>query len=124
MKHKLYEYKNVELDSRVWSASPHGLISIILEAILTQITKAQQACINQDIAQQGLTTSKAIELIDYLRSCLNFNAAPEIANHLDALYEFSSRNLLHANLKKNSTMFEDTRVVIANIKKAWDGISG
>lgn len=120
---KLNAYKSVELNSKVLSASPHELIAIVLDAILSQISIAQSALTHQDIHKKCSTITKAIELIDYLRSCLNFEAEPALSNQLNSLYEWSSKNLMNANLHNDSAMLADTYTVIHNIKKGWDGIA-
>ncbi len=57
-----------------------------------------------------------------LRASLDKKAGGEIAQSLDALYQFMSKRLLLANLKDDPVILEEVRSLLADLKSAWVGL--
>ena len=71
-------------------------------------------------AAKGSAISKAISIIDNgLRASLDKEAGGEIAANLDALYDYMSRRLLHANLKNDVTIIDEVHGLLADLRGAW-----
>src|SRR5689334_14605377 len=92
-------YAKVGLETGVTAASPHKLIVMLydgaLAAIMTGITQMKAG----NVQEKGKAISKAIQIIDNgLRASLDKEVGGEIAQNLDALYDYMSRRLLEANI--------------------------
>ena len=76
-----------------------------------------------NIPEKGKSVSRAMQLIDHgLRASLDKNAGGEIAENLDALYEYMGARLLMANLKNDLTILEEVQRLLTELSDAWNAI--
>ncbi|MES2104166.1 MAG: flagellar export chaperone FliS [Pseudomonadota bacterium] len=116
-------YAKVGMETGVASASPHKLIVMLFEGALVAIKTAMQHMADGNIPEKGMAISKAIMIIDGgLRASLDKKAGGEIAESLDALYEYMGKRLLEANLKNDVKMLEEVHTLLTELKTAWDAI--
>src|SRR6202008_3899603 len=93
-------YAKVGIETGVTSASPHKLIVMLFDGALVAVNSAIMHMKAGNIPDKGAAISKAILIIDSgLRASLDKKAGGEIAEGLDALYEYMGARLLQANLK-------------------------
>jgi flagellar protein FliS len=120
MKRGVNAYHNVSIETGVTSASPHKLIVMLYDGALVALLSAKTNIAAGNIAAKGSAISKAISIIDNgLRASLDKNAGGEIAANLDALYDYMSRRLLHANLKNDVTIIDEVHGLLADLRGAW-----
>jgi flagellar protein FliS len=116
-------YANVGLETSVAAASPHKLIVMLYDGALVALRSAALHMKAGSIAAKGAAISKAINIIDNgLRAALDKNAGGEIAENLDALYDYMSRRLLTANLKNEVAHVEEVQRLLAELREAWVAI--
>jgi flagellar secretion chaperone FliS len=117
-------YANVGIETGVVAASPHKLIAMLFDGALVAITNAQQHMAMGKIAEKGKSISKAILIIDSgLRASLDKSAGGDIANNLDALYEYISGRLLQANLNNQPKLLDEAYGLLMELKSAWEAIA-
>ena len=120
MKRGVIAYAIVGLETGIASASPHKLIVMLYDGALVALLSAKTNIAANNIAAKGLAISKAISIIDNgLRASLDKNAGGEIAANLDALYDYMSRRLLHANLKNDVQILDEVHGLLADLRGAW-----
>jgi flagellar protein FliS len=123
MKRGVNAYANVGLETGIASASPHKLIVMLYDGALVALLSAKTNIAANNIAAKGLAISKAITIIDNgLRASLDKDAGGEIAANLDALYDYMSRRLLHANLKNDVPAIDEVHRLLADLREAWVAI--
>ena len=116
-------YANVGVETGVAAASPHKLISMLLEGAMTAVTSAMSQIGIKDIPGKGQSISKAINIIDNgLRASLNKDVGGDIALNLDALYEYMSMRLMLANIKNDTQILQEIHGLLGDIRGAWDAI--
>lgn len=116
-------YAKVGMETGVAAASPHKLIVMLFEGALVAIKTAMQQMSEGNIAEKGMAISKAIMIIDGgLRASLDKKAGGDIAESLDALYEYMGKRLLEANLKNDVKILEEVHTLLQELKTAWDAI--
>ena len=72
-----------------------------------------------------LDTPQTITIIDNgLRPSLDKSAGGEIADNLDAMYDYMTRRLLEANLKNEVGMVDEVHRLLADLRGAWVAIDG
>jgi len=103
-------------------ANPYQLIKMIFENVLSSIAIAKYNIEQNDVAKKGEAISKAISLIEILRSSLDRENGKEIADNLDELYDFSINELFRANVDNDAEKLEQIAIVFREIKTGWDGI--
>ena len=113
----------LSLDSEVYSASPHRLIQLLMEGILSRINAAKICIDNSNIAGKGESISTAISIINGLQVSLDKEAGGEISENLNNLYDYMARRLLEANIKSDKKILEEVASLLMEIKSAWDAIA-
>lgn len=113
-------YATVGLETGVASASPHKLVVMLYDGVIVALLSAINGIKSSNIGIKGSAISKAITIIDNgLRASLDKKAGGEIAQNLDALYDYMSRRLLEANIKNDATIVEEIHGLMANLREAW-----
>lgn len=116
-------YAKVGLETSVSSASPHKLIVMLYDGALVAVLSALTNMKAGNIPAKGTAISKAITIIDNgLRAALDKNAGGEIADGLDALYEYMSARLLQANLNNQPEILEEVQRLLTDLREAWNAI--
>jgi flagellar secretion chaperone FliS len=120
MKRGVNAYANVGLETGIASASPHKLIVMLYDGVLAALAKAKGNMAAGNIPAKGAAISHAITIIDNgLRVSLDLNAGGEIAENLDALYDYMSRRLFEANLKNDVAIVEEVHRLLSDLRGAW-----
>jgi flagellar protein FliS len=113
-------YATVGLETGVAAASPHKLIVMLYDGVMVALLSAISHIKTSNVAAKGASISKAITIIDNgLRASLDKKAGGEIAENLDALYDYMSRRLLQANIKNDATIVEEIHGLMSNLREAW-----
>jgi flagellar protein FliS len=116
-------YAKVGLETGVGAASPHRLIVMLYDGALVALMSAQSNMKAGNIAAKGAAVSKAINIIDNgLRAALDKKAGGQIAEGLDALYEYMSARLLQANLNNQPELLEEVHSLLTDLREAWNAI--
>ena len=121
----VHAYAKVGIETGVTSASPHKLIVMLFDGALVSVTSAIMHMKAGNIPEKGAAISKAIMIIDSgLRAALDKKAGGEIAEGLDALYEYMGARLLQANLKNQVDILEEVQRLLGELRGAWNAIGG
>ena len=115
-------YKVTKNQSAIDDASPHQLITMLLEGALERVASASGAMGRGEIAVSGESIGKAIGIIDSLRVSLDREQGGQIADNLSALYDYMTRRLLEANATKDADMLGEVAGLLREIKVAWDQV--
>ena len=116
-------YSKVGIETGVTAASPHKLIVMLFDGALVSIATAMMHMRAGNIPEKGAAISKAIMIIDSgLRASLDKKVGGEIAEGLDALYEYMGARLLQANLKNQIDILEEVQRLLSELRGAWNAI--
>ncbi|NVM75449.1 flagellar protein FliS [Duganella sp. SG902] len=117
-------YAKVGMETGVVAASPHKLIVMLFDGALVALSTALNGMRSGNIGEKGKSISKAIMIIDSgLRAALDKKAGGEIAEGLDALYEYMSARLLTANLNNDPSIIEEVQRLLTELRDAWNAIA-
>jgi flagellar protein FliS len=109
-------YATVGLETGVAAASPQKLVVMLYDGVIVALLSAINHIKSSNVAAKGASISKAITIIDNgLRASLDQKAGGEIAQNLDALYDYMSRRLLQANMKNDIAIIEE----VHGLREAW-----
>ncbi|CNI68982.1 flagellar protein FliS [Yersinia frederiksenii] len=116
-------YARIDLESQLAGASPHQLISMLLDSALNAVLRAKIHFENGNIARRGEMISKAINIIDNgLRTSLDHDKGEHIARDLESLYDYMSRTLLQANLRNSPSELASVSEILTNLATTWKEI--
>ncbi|WP_067866535.1 flagellar export chaperone FliS [Neptuniibacter marinus] len=118
----LKEYKSVDLRATVETASPHKLISMLLEGALTSLAKAKGSIERKQIEERTEHLNKASDIIVGLKGALDLEKGGEVAANLDELYNYMIRQLILANRENSADKIQDVMGLMLEIRQGWSGM--
>ncbi len=116
------QYESVGAHSGVAAASPHRLITMLMDRALARLARAKGHMQRGDIAEKGTHISGAMAILDGLRASLDPQKGGEIAANLDALYDYMNRQLVVANIANDIDILDEVTALIREIRSGWIGI--
>ncbi len=124
MRKELHQYRQAGSIAEAAIADPHRLIQMLFEGALERIAVARGAMEQGNIRIKGEKLSQAIAIIQGLRTCLDCDKGADLAENLDALYDYMARRLLQGNLHNDSDALDEVSRLLREIKAGWDAIPG
>lgn len=109
--------------SEIEGASPHRLIQLMMERVVTKVALAEKYMEKASIAEKGVHIGDAISLIDGLQVSLNHKSDERMASNFDSLYDYMKRRLLEANVKNDASILREVSGLMNELKSAWDAIA-
>lgn len=117
-------YASVGLETSVQNADPHTLILLLFEGARKAILMAKHQIEVGDVAGKGKNISHAVEIISGgLKAGLNLDAGEELAERLDALYDYMIERLIWANIHDDAATLDEILALLWEIHSAWVGIA-
>lgn len=118
----LRQYAEVGVHSSMESASPHRVIQLLMDGVLTRLASASGCMQRGETAQKGQQISAAISIIEGLRASLDMRAPGNIGQNLDQLYDYMEQRLFEANVNNDQGIIGEVSHLMDSIKSGWDAI--
>ncbi|MET0617589.1 MAG: flagellar export chaperone FliS [Luteibacter sp.] len=115
-------YQQVRTGGGIEQADSHGLITLLMDGGLDRIRLALACMATGNVSGKGEAISKTIEIVGGLQSGLNHEVASPLVGQLDALYDYMSRRLLHANMYNDADALEEVARLLGQIRESWVAI--
>ena len=115
-------YQNVDLASRVEGASPHGLVSILLDELMKSLEAMAAACNRRDYSQRGTAQARSLNMLNGLESSLDFEKGGDIAQSLASIYREARRLTIAGARDNDAELVLRARTMIGEIASAWQAI--
>lgn len=116
-------YRTLELESRIASANPHGLVSIMYEELL----RALDLLILNHKRGKAISGSphhgKAVSILIALDSSIDFSNGGDLAPVLQRIYHSGLRALNDAASHNVIAGVQEVRNAISDIAYAWNAMS-
>lgn len=119
----LNQYKSLELQTRVDTATPHELIELLLQGARTHIATAQGNIQRNQIKEKGEHIGKALSIVEGLKTSLNQEQGGEIAINLHRLYDYVQHILLKANINNDEDLLAQSNLLLSEVHQAWQAIN-
>lgn len=117
--HYTNTYKEIGLTSEVLGATPWKQIQLLLNKTKHCIAEAHTAIENKNVTVKIAKINKAHDIIVYLRSCLDFEANPELSEKLEGIYRHLGTLLFQANAKNDAQPLDEASRITANLIDWW-----
>ncbi|MEZ0605049.1 flagellar export chaperone FliS [Paraburkholderia sp. IW21] len=116
-------YARVGIETSVHGASPYELVALLFQGARRAIRMGRVHMQNGNIPEKGKLISQAIMIVGGgLQQGLNLEQGGDLAQRLNALYDYMTRRLLEANLKNDPALLDEVDGLLANIEDGWNGI--
>jgi flagellar secretion chaperone FliS len=116
-------YRMLDLQSRVASASPHGLVGLLYEELLRSLDLINAKHAQGKLIAGNTHLSRALSIIVALEGSLDFTNGGELAPVLHRIYRSAARSLNEAAKEDNITKINDVRSAISDIAYAWQALA-
>ena len=115
-------YANIGLETGVVAASPQRLIIMLYEGAELAVRMAIRHMKEGDIAKKSAAITKATTIIlEGLRAALDPQGG-EIAQQLDALYDYMIKRLMLGHIKNETAPLEEVLGLLQELRGAWQAI--
>jgi len=118
----LDSYRDVNRYASVGEATPHELVRLMFDGLLTRVNEARGHIERGEIAAKGERIGKALGIVEGLHMSLDKERGGEIAANLEQLYEYMSRVLLRANFENDVAALDEVASLVREIKAGWESI--
>ncbi|MBI3432844.1 MAG: flagellar export chaperone FliS [Hydrogenophilales bacterium] len=113
-------YANVGLETGVVAASPHQLITMLYEGAELAVRMAIKHIQEGNLVKKSAAITQASAIIlEGLRAALDHKQGGEIAQQLDALYDYMSKRLMLAHLNNQTAPLEEVLGLLRELHGAW-----
>ena len=116
-------YRQVGAHSGVENASPHALIQMLFDALFQNLNAARGAMDRGEIEEKGRYISKSVRILqEGLAAGLDLDKGGELAGNLKLLYDYSVKQLTHANVHNDVGLVEEVIGVLQPVAQGWKEI--
>lgn len=104
-------------NSKILTATPAELTLMLYEGAIKFCNIAEVAIEQNDIPKAHTNIVKTQRIIDYLRQTLDMKY--EVAKDFERIYEYLSRRLVEANIKKDKEILEEVNTHLRSVRDTW-----
>lgn len=112
-----YKKTNVETAGRL------DLVVMCYEKAIEMLRQARDLYQEKQFEGKATKLKGAMEILNQLQCCLNFEKGGAIAKNLDAIYTYLTRRLLEGDIKKDLTALDEAIRILSDLKEAWQKIA-
>ncbi|MCB1646035.1 MAG: flagellar export chaperone FliS [Pseudomonadales bacterium] len=115
-------YQQMNVQTSVFDASPHQLITMLFDGLLSRLAMAKGFMSRKDYEGKSHCLGSAITIIGALQDALDLEKGGEVAANLDRLYLYMTRRVFAAGVANDPEILDEVASLVRTIKEGWDGI--
>ncbi|RMF44521.1 MAG: flagellar export chaperone FliS [Deltaproteobacteria bacterium] len=105
--------------NQVNQAPPEQILIMLYDAAIRHTVRAIEGLANQDIVAKAEGISKAMHIITTFSDTLDHQIGGEVAENLDALYNYMVRELSAANLHNDPAPLKNVETMLRDLRVTW-----
>ena len=102
------------------TAAPGELVVMLYRGAVRFVTSAVEAIESRDIQAAHTNLVRTQAIISELSETLDLARGGEIAQNLQAIYEYLNRRLIEANLRKDPSIAREVEGLLRELLPAWE----
>lgn len=116
------QYQKMNVETSVADATPHQLIAMLLEGLVSRLAMAKGFIQREDYEGKSKCLGSAITIVGALQDSLDMDKGGDIAVNLDRLYLYMIRRVFAAGVANDCDIIDEVIGLVKTIKEGWDGI--
>lgn len=116
-------YRDIDLAARVAAASPHQLVTMLLDGLRISLGGAARALVDRQPAQRIRTITRALAILDALEASLDFGSGGRPARSLAALYGELRALTVAGNAESRPHLLTVAAERVESLEEAWRTIA-
>jgi len=114
------------LEKEVFSANPTSQVVLLYNRAIALLKQILMAEFEEDevkrVKIRAEAFSKVVDILSYLKACLNFEKGGEIAKNLNDIYEILIDELIRASVKGDEKPVQDSIEILEKLRDAFYAI--
>ena len=106
-------------NARVSTVNRGELLLMVYDACIRCLKEAKNKMIERDFSGKGLYIDRAYSALNELRKSLNFDADPKLADSLNQLYFFMSKQITKSSLENDPHPLDEVVKLLQGLREAW-----
>ena len=113
------QYQKQYRNNQILTASPEKILIMLYDGAIRFCRQAMLAMDTGDKLVQSEKISRTMAIICEFSNSLDHNIGGEIAENLDALYNFMTRELTRASQESDRKALETVDAILSELRGAW-----
>jgi flagellar secretion chaperone FliS len=109
--------------TQIATADRRKIIVLLYEGVISRLTQARQAIEEHDGDRRVFNVNKALDIINFLTTSLDFERGGEIAHNLEALYAYVRDIVAMGNIENRAENFTEAIRLMSTLLDGWRAIA-
>jgi flagellar secretion chaperone FliS len=118
----LKQYSSVERSTQAYCGSAYDLTKMLFNGCLKSLTLTVFHIKNNNYAGKSTELSRSLAIINGLQDCLDLEKGGELAENLDALYDYMSQTLRDSSSTNSIEKIEYIHGLMKEISLGWEAM--
>lgn len=112
-------YQSTGTVARISEANPHQLVQQLFDGVVQRLRFAKTCIQRKDMLGKAQAMGKITAIINELQKTLNLEQGGELAERLEALYEYAMHRVFEANVRNDASGLDEVERLFSDLGQTW-----